>query len=74
MFLLSYALASAGLVRQDVSLPVIAALWVGAIAWSGMRVAGFVCPRCRRPFFGKWYFFKPLSRSCVHCDLPRVNT
>ncbi len=71
MFILSYALS--GLVRQDVSLAVIAGLCVAAIAVAGLRVAAFACPRCGHPFFGKWYFFKPLSRSCVHCDLPRIK-
>jgi hypothetical protein len=34
-------------------------------------VASFACPRCGRAFFENWYFFKPLRKSCAHCNLAR---
>jgi hypothetical protein len=69
VFLLAHVLNT--LLLQDASLLVIGLVWMGAIAWAGFRVASFACPRCGRAFFENWYFFKPLRKSCVHCNLAR---
>ena len=69
MFLLAYLLND--LLLQDAPFPVVALAWMAAVIWAGNRMAGFACPRCSRAFFENWYFFKPLRRSCAHCNLPR---
>jgi hypothetical protein len=69
VFLLAYVLNT--LLQQDASFPVVGLAWMGAIAWAGVRVASFACPRCGRAFFENWYFFKPLRSSCAHCNLAR---
>lgn len=59
-------------VLNERTLPGLVALaWMAAIAWAGLRMASFTCPRCGRAFFETWYFFKPLRHNCAHCDLPR---
>jgi len=69
VFLLAYLLND--LLLQDASFPVVGLVWMAAIAWAGGRMASFSCPRCSGVFFENWYFFKPLRRSCSHCNLPR---
>ena len=69
MFLFAYLLN--GLLLQDAPLLLVALAWMTAVAWAGIRMATFVCPRCSRAFFENWYFFKPLRRSCAHCSLTR---
>ncbi len=69
VFVLAYVLNT--LLLQDASFPVVGLAWMGAIAWAGVRVASFACPRCGRAFFENWYFFKPLRGSCAHCNLIR---
>ncbi|HUL93439.1 MAG TPA: hypothetical protein VLV56_13930 [Burkholderiales bacterium] len=69
VFLLAYLLNT--LLLQDASFPAVGLVWMGAIAWAGVRVASFACPRCGRAFFENWYFFKPLRSSCAHCHLAR---
>lgn len=69
IFLFSWLLD--GVLRQSVLLPVLTLAFVGAIGVAGLRVAGFACPRCGRPFFENWYFFQLLRRECAYCGLPR---
>jgi len=69
VFLLLYLLNE--LLLQDAPILGIALAWMAAIAWAGIRMASFICPRCRRLFFENWYFFKPLRRSCAYCGLQR---
>jgi hypothetical protein len=69
MFLFTYFLND--LLLQNAPIFVAPLAWMAAIAWAGSRMASFSCPRCDKVFFENWYFFKPLRRSCAHCNLPR---
>ncbi|HEY6240829.1 MAG TPA: hypothetical protein VIW78_08320 [Burkholderiales bacterium] len=69
IFLLAYLLND--LLLQDVPFLIVGPVWMIAIAWAGIRMARFACPRCNKPFFENWYFFKPLRQNCAHCQLPR---
>jgi len=69
MYLVAYLLND--LLLQDVPFLLVALAWMTAIAWAGIRMASFACPRCSRAFFENWYFFKPLRRSCAYCNLTR---
>ena len=69
MFLFAYFLND--LLLQDAPFFVVAVVWMVPIAWAGSRMASFLCPRCGGVFFENWYFFKPLRRSCAHCNLLR---
>jgi hypothetical protein len=68
-FLLVWLLG--GVVRPDVVLVVTGAVWLTAIGWFGLKVAGFACPRCGKLFYESWYFLKMLRSNCAHCKLPR---
>ncbi|SRR6266513_2838360 len=69
IFFLAYVLND--LLQQDAPILAVALAWMTGIAWAGSRMATFACPRCSRAFFENWYFFKPLRRSCAHCNLLR---
>ena len=69
VFLLTYALNAS--LPLEAWFPVVGFSWMSAIAWAGIRMAGFACPRCGGAFFEPWYFFKPLSGHCAHCNLAR---
>src|SRR5579863_5430598 len=68
-FLLAWLLN--GFVRPDAILAAAGLLWLGAIGWFGLQLAGFACPRCGKPFYESWYFLKMLRSNCAHCKLPR---
>jgi hypothetical protein len=68
-FLLAWLLGS--FVRQDVVMVTTGVVWLSAIGWFGLKVAGFACPRCGKLFYESWYFLKMLRSSCAHCKLPR---
>jgi hypothetical protein len=68
-FLLAWLLD--GVARPDAVLAAGGVAWLGAIAWFGLKVAGFACPRCGKPFYESWYFLKMLRSRCAHCSLPR---
>jgi hypothetical protein len=70
VFLFAYLLSTL-LPLKGASFPVVGLAWMTAIAWAGVRMASFACPRCGEAFFENWYFFKPLRSSCAHCDLAR---
>ena len=63
-----------GVAARSAILAVAGFVWMGTIGWFGLRVNGFACPRCRRPFYESWYFLKMLRSHCAHCDLPRDAT
>lgn len=69
MFSLSWLLD--GVLRQGLLLPLVTLAFVAAICVAGLRVASFACPRCGKPFFETWYFFKPLRSECAYCGLAR---
>ena len=31
----------------------------------------FPCPRCRKAFFAKWWYYNGFAQRCVHCGLPK---
>jgi hypothetical protein len=70
VFLFAYLLNTL-LPLEVTSFSVVGLAWMGAIAWAGFRMASFACPRCGAAFFENWYFFKPLRKSCAHCNLAR---
>ena len=69
VFLFAYLFNA--LLQRDASFPVVGVAWMAAIAWAGLRMATFACPRCGAAFFESWIFFKPLRSNCAHCDLVR---
>ena len=69
IFLLAYLLND--VLHQGAPMLAVVLAWMAGIAWAGVRMASFACPRCGRAFFENWYFFKPLRRSCAHCSLQR---
>jgi hypothetical protein len=62
-----------GALRQNLLSALVISLFVAAIGVAGVRVARFACPRCGKPFFENWYFFKPLRAECAHCGLVRES-
>lgn len=71
MFLFTWLLD--GAIPQRLSWPLVTFAFVAAIGVAGLRVARFACPRCGKPFFENWYFFKPLRAECAHCGLARES-
>lgn len=69
IFLLGYLLND--LLKQDAPILAVVLAWMAGIAWAGIRMASFACPRCGRAFFENWYFFKPLRHDCASCHLLR---
>ena len=69
IFFLRYLLND--LLQQDAPIFPVGLAWMAGIAWAGIQMASFACPRCGRAFFENWYFFKPLRRSCSFCSLLR---
>ena len=69
IFFLGYLLND--LLHQGAPILAVVLAWMAGIAWAGVRMASFACPRCSRAFFENWYFFKPLRRSCAFCGLQR---
>ena len=45
----------------------------GGIAFlvTALRLSAFVCPRCGKPFFHRGIAGNPLTRNCLHCNLPK---
>jgi hypothetical protein len=50
---------------------VVAVGWMIFIGATSIRWQGFRCPRCRKWFFGKWWYYNSFARRCVHCRLPK---
>jgi hypothetical protein len=51
---------------------VVALIWMGAFAITGLRLQSWPCPRCGEAFSAKgWYNKSFLARRCVHCGLPK---
>ena len=71
MFFFSWLLD--GALRQSLLWPVVTFAFVAAIGVAGLRVARFACPRCGKPFFENFYFFKLLRMECAHCGLARES-
>jgi len=71
MFFFSWLLD--GALPQNLLWGLVIFLFVAAIGVAGVRVARFACPRCGKPFFENWYFFKPLRAECAHCGLVRES-
>jgi hypothetical protein len=69
VFFLRYLLND--LLQQDAPTLAVVLAWMVGIAWAGVRMASFACPRCSKAFFENWYFFKPLRRNCAFCSLQR---
>ena len=56
---------------SDALFAVVAIPWMIAFFVAGMRLAGFRCPRCSKPFLRTWWYQNGFTRRCVHCSLPR---
>lgn len=49
----------------------VAIIWMVAFVITGNYRAFWRCPRCRKPFFHKWWYHNFFARKCVHCKLPK---
>jgi hypothetical protein len=42
-----------------------------AIAIVSFYTMNWKCPRCRKPYFHKWFYGNSFATRCVHCKLPK---
>jgi hypothetical protein len=47
----------------------IGVLWVLALAFLGLRLGYWPCPRCGQPFFVRFGLFYRWKKECPHCGL-----
>ena len=47
--------------------------WIIAVAFSFSWWSFWPCPRCRKPFFAKWWGYMFLGRKCAHCGLRKFE-
>ncbi len=56
----------------------IGALFLLATAFQWFRfmwtLGGWICPRCREPFFHSTFVRNPFGRRCRHCNLRRLTS
>lgn len=50
---------------------VVAGIWIFAFAIAANYRAFWRCPRCRKPFFHKWWYNNFFATKCLHCKLPK---
>ena len=43
--------------------------WFIAVAVAMIRHSTWKCPRCRKPFYHKWWYRNDFSTKCLHCGL-----
>jgi hypothetical protein len=59
------------LVGSDALFFIMASVAMLAAIVVAYRMMVFECPRCRRSFFSSRWMFKPHTKKCVHCELPK---
>lgn len=50
---------------------IVAVVWMVFFAITVIRLNGFPCPNCGKPFFHRFFVQNPLSRRCMHCGWPK---
>src|SRR5579859_3043756 len=50
---------------------VVAVGWMFALAFAGVALKTFPCPRCGKHFFRSLDYHNTFARKCVHCGLPK---
>ena len=49
----------------------VAIIWMVAFVVTANYRSYWKCPRCRKPFFHKWWYHNFLAEKCVLCKLPK---
>lgn len=49
---------------------VVAGAWLLAITVSSLRLEGWPCPRCGKPFLRKGAWHNSFATRCLNCELP----
>ena len=59
------------LVGSGIPVFLVAVGWMFALAFAGIALKTFPCPRCGKHFFRSWRYHNTFARKCVHCGLPK---
>jgi len=68
------AVGAGQLASNDIIAPLIIAPGGVAFLFTALRLSAFACPRCGKPFFHRGFGGNPLTRNCLHCNLPKWAT
>jgi hypothetical protein len=59
------------LLDSDVPFLVVAIGSVVLFLYAGLRLYGFRCPSCGKPFFRRGLSYNLFARRCMHCGFPK---
>lgn len=68
---LAVGMALNKLVGSKIPIFIIAVGWMMAVAFAGVALKSFPCPRCGRLFFRSERYHNAFARKCVHCGLAK---
>ena len=61
----------ARLFHSDLAIGIVGGTWMVAFVVTHFYRTSWKCPRCHKPFFHGFWYYKILAEKCVHCRLPK---